>query len=199
MYYQIPPFNNPNKEQVVFWENFLTNEELNLILSQPEWHDLNIAKIGSNTESIHNENYRSSLVSWLQVKPELFLIWEKISNVVAQVNAKYFQFDLTGFYEPMQLTLYKGNIEGHYNWHTDDSVFPNVPARKLSFSMLLSDTTEYEGGEFQVKLFGDEIQTLECKKGRAWFFPSYVIHRVAPVTKGIRRSAVLWIGGPPFK
>jgi PKHD-type hydroxylase len=65
--------------------------------------------------------------------------------------------------------------------------------------MLLSDTSEFEGGEFQVKTNNDEAQTLETKQGRAWFFPSYTLHRVAPVTKGIRRSLVLWVGGPAFK
>jgi PKHD-type hydroxylase len=71
--------------------------------------------------------------------------------------------------------------------------------RKLSMAMLLSDPSEFEGGEFQVKTTSDDVQTLEVKKGRAWFFPSYMLHRVTPVTKGVRRSLVLWVGGPQFK
>jgi PKHD-type hydroxylase len=66
-------------------------------------------------------------------------------------------------------------------------------------AILLSDPSEFEGGEFQVKADSDEAKTLECKKGRAWLFPSYTLHRVAPVTKGVRRSLVLWIGGPAFR
>jgi PKHD-type hydroxylase len=65
--------------------------------------------------------------------------------------------------------------------------------------MLLSDPSDFEGGEFQVKTTNDDVQTLDYVKGRAWFFPSYTLHRVAPVTKGVRRSLVLWIGGPPFR
>jgi PKHD-type hydroxylase len=65
--------------------------------------------------------------------------------------------------------------------------------------MLLSDPSEFEGGELQVKPYSDEVQTLEIKKGRAWFFPSYMLHKVTPVTKGTRRSLVLWVGGPAFK
>jgi PKHD-type hydroxylase len=66
-------------------------------------------------------------------------------------------------------------------------------------SLLLSDPNEFEGGELQVKPDSDDIKFLEQKQGRAWFFPSYTLHRVAPVTKGVRRSLVLWVGGPPFK
>ena len=65
--------------------------------------------------------------------------------------------------------------------------------------MLLSDPSEFEGGELQVKTCSDQISTLETKKGRAWFFPSYTLHRVTPVTKGVRRSLVLWSGGPEFR
>jgi PKHD-type hydroxylase len=48
-------------------------------------------------------------------------------------------------------------------------------------------------------LTNDEARTLKMTKGMAWFFPSYMLHRVTPVTKGVRRSLVLWVGGPEFK
>jgi PKHD-type hydroxylase len=66
-------------------------------------------------------------------------------------------------------------------------------------SLLLSDIKDFDGGEFQVKMANNNAHVLEQKQGRAWFFPSYTLHRVAPVTKGVRRSLVLWVGGPPFK
>jgi PKHD-type hydroxylase len=119
--------------------------------------------------------------------------------VVAEVNRQYFHFDLTGFYEPMQLGVYTGDTGGHYGWHTDSSSQDSGVPRKLSMVLLLSEPSEFEGGEFQVKTTSDEAQTLELKRGRAWFFPSYTLHRVTPVTKGVRRSLVLWVGGPPFK
>jgi septal ring factor EnvC (AmiA/AmiB activator) len=43
------------------------------------------------------------------------------------------------------------------------------------------------------------VKSLEQKKGRAWFFPSWVLHQVTPITRGVRKSAVLWAGGPAFK
>jgi PKHD-type hydroxylase len=66
-------------------------------------------------------------------------------------------------------------------------------------ALLLNNPEDFEGGEFQVKADSDVSKNLELKKGRAWFFPSWVLHRVAPVTKGVRKSLVVWAGGPSFK
>jgi len=200
MIYPIPPRNIPGKDHLAYWEGFLTQDDINLLLAQPEWLRLQDGCIGGiGDSSLVNPSIRASQVAWIGMKPELVPIWEKLSLAVAEINRQFFHFDLTGFHEPMQLGLYTEQEKGHYDWHTDAApTDKNVP-RKLSLSMLLSDPSEFEGGEFQVKTSSDEAQTLECKKGRAWFFPAYTLHRVAPITKGVRRSLVLWVGGPAFK
>jgi PKHD-type hydroxylase len=200
MIYQIPPRNNVGCDEMAFWEGFLTPDEINLLLSQPEWLNLQNGCIGGKSGGQElNANIRSTQISWVGMKPELANIWDKLANVVAEVNKQFFKFDLTGFYEPIQFGLYTADAQDHYDWHTDSSPSEAGIPRKLSMAMLLSDPSEFEGGEFMVKTNSDNAQILECKKGRAWFFPSYTLHRVAPVTKGVRRSLVLWIGGPPFK
>jgi PKHD-type hydroxylase len=199
MIYPIPPRNIPGKDHLAFWEGFLTPEDINLILAQPEWLNLQAGCVGGSGPADVNASVRESQISWLGAKPELQPIWEKLSAAVADVNRRFFHFDLTGFHEPMQLGLYTGETQGHYDWHTDASPTDTHVPRKLSLSMLLSDPSEFEGGEFQVKTCNDSVQTLDTQKGRAWFFPSYTLHRVAPVTKGVRRSLVLWVGGPPFR
>lgn len=199
MIYPIPPRNIPGKDFLAFWEGFLSPEDINLLLAQPEWLNLQPGCVGGSGASAVDPNIRASQVAWIGMKPELRPIWDKLATVVAEVNSKFFHFDLTGFHEPMQLGLYTEDQQGHYDWHTDSSPADLQVPRKLSLSMLLSDPSEFEGGEFQVKTCNDVVQTLECKKGRAWFFPSYTLHRVAPVTKGVRRSLVLWIGGPAFR
>jgi PKHD-type hydroxylase len=200
MIYPIPPRNIPGKDHLAYWEGFLSDEDINLLLAQPEWLHLQAGCIGGGgNQSAVDSSIRSSEIAWIGMKPELLHIWEKLANAVAEINRQFFHFDVTGFHEPMQLGLYTEDKQGHYNWHTDASPADNHTPRKLSMAMLLSDPSEFEGGEFQVKTNNDEAQTLECKRGRAWFFPSYTLHRVAPVTKGMRRSLVLWIGGPPFR
>jgi PKHD-type hydroxylase len=69
--------------------------------------------------------------------------------------------------------------------------------RKLSFSAGLNDASEYEGGELEFWLGPEPIQ-YRLKKGQIIVFPSYLLHRVAPVTKGVRKTLVGWSRGPNF-
>jgi len=196
----LPPRNNFYSSNLVYWEDFLTENEIEIINKLPEWGNLNAATVGPNNESTVNNNIRVSKTNFIYPNLETFEIWLKITETISFVNRKFFNFDLTGCYEGAQLGLYDENERGHYDWHIDqDNVSQDVVPRKLSMALLLNDVTEFEGGFFQVKNENDQIKTLEMKKGRAWFFPSYTLHRVTPVTKGIRKSLVIWVGGPPFK
>lgn len=200
MIYSIPPRITYGQEEMAFWDGFLSEEEINFILAQPEWNLVDNGAIGSASGmSIIEPKVRESKISWMTVRPELHFLWDKFAKIFAEVNRRHFHYDLTGFYEPAQLGIYLSNSSGHYDWHTDMSSIDRGAPRKLSMSLLLSDRSEFEGGEFQVKTTSDEARTLETKRGRAWFFPSYTLHRVTPVTKGVRRSLVLWCGGPAFK
>ncbi len=124
--------------------------------------------------------------------------------------------------EMLQFTEY--NIDGHYNWHTDgqgdhhstrnwsiDEKPKNLRStkdpfllgtvRKISVSVILND--DYEGGNLEFMELGEygKIITTSVKPkiGTCIIFPSFVNHRVSPVTKGTRYSVVAWYGGPPFK
>lgn len=200
MIYPIPPRHSFGKDTHAYYENFLTEEEINKILAYPEWMNCDKAYVGmSNSSAEINPIIRKTDVSWIGLRPDTAWLWERITNVIADVNRQYFKFDLTGCYEPIQLGIYKADDGGHYDWHIDASPGDvNVP-RKLSMALLLSDKSEFEGGEFQIKTVNDEVRTVETAKGRAWFFPSYTLHKITPVTKGVRRSLVVWVGGPEFK
>ena len=122
--------------------------------------------------------------------------------------------------EPCQFTKY--GVEQYYGWHCDsfDDPYgveePNLQlrgkVRKLSMTISLSDPTEYEGGnlEFDFRNYSNpnsEKERLsrmkECTEIRPKcsivIFPSYVFHRVTPVTKGTRYSLVCWSVGKPFR
>jgi PKHD-type hydroxylase len=74
----------------------------------------------------------------------------------------------------------------------------NMPVRKLSISIQLTDPNEYEGGELY--LYDDDKGTVMDKtQGTLILFPSYVLHEVVPVTKGTRNSLVTWVTGKQFK
>ena len=66
--------------------------------------------------------------------------------------------------------------------------------------MLSEPGVDFEGGEFEINQ-GTETNPMvtDTKKNRAIVFPSWTIHRVKPVIKGVRKSLVIWVVGPKFK
>lgn len=199
MIYPIEPRNQFGKTDITYWEGFFSEEEINKILALPNWIQSAPASVGGATEIVHDSKVRESNVSWLDLTSDTAWIYAKLSNVIAEVNKRYYHYELTGFYESIQLGVYSSVNKGHYDWHTDSTPFDPGTPRKLSMALLLSDTSEFEGGDLELKPDSDEAKAVQQAKGRAYFFPSYMLHRVTPVTKGVRRSMVVWVGGPPFR
>lgn len=197
---KIPAKPHLQSDYTAYWENFLTDEEINTLLASPEWLNLDDAKV---EYSLLNKEARTAKIAWARPCEKTQFIWDKIVHVIADVNRRYFHYDLTEFSDPPQLGLYSGesNRSDFYEWHIDAQGNTNIHTlpRKLSVSILLDDPAEFDGGNLQVKVVNDDVVNLEQKKGRAWFFSSHTLHRVSPVTKGVRRSIVIWCAGPPFK
>jgi PKHD-type hydroxylase len=144
-------------------------------------------------------------------------IYEFINPFLIRANEESgWKFEINGC-EMLQIARYS---EGqYYGWHRDGtcdtlsvyneegtSEFLLGNVRKISMSILLND--DYEGGELEFSLLnikGDgthyvnEFKTPPIGKGSIVFFPSFLAHRVTPVTKGERYSLVAWFLGPPFK
>jgi PKHD-type hydroxylase len=129
-------------------------------------------------------------------------IYESISSGVNYVNRETMNFKDLYLQEFAQYTEY--GLNDFYDYHADfnflkTSSNPNANlVRKVSVSIQLNDPSEYEGGELEL-LFGKDPMVFSLKKGHALTFASFILHRVRPVTKGIRRSLVLWFGGPSFE
>ena len=140
-----------------------------------------------------------SFHTWTQ---ETGWIFDRLLNRLADMNNRWYGFELNGF-ESFQYTVYHASEAGKYDWHMDLCMGPDclpvgmIEPRKLSMTLLLND--DFKGGEFQIHTGReDEATTVEMKKGRVIIFPSWVVHRVKPVTEGVRRSLVVWITGPKF-
>jgi PKHD-type hydroxylase len=70
----------------------------------------------------------------------------------------------------------------------------------MSIVIQLTDPSEYEGGDFEIDSQYPQLPKEEIReKGSVLVFPSFIPHRVTPVTKGVRRSLVSWIEGPKFR
>jgi PKHD-type hydroxylase len=112
-------------------------------------------------------------------------------------NEQFHNFELTGFPDDFQYTVYHSTEGGHYDWHMDLSTRQPIP-RKLSLSIQLSDPDDYEGCDLQ--FYGHhQLETAPRTRGTAIVFPSYILHRVTPVISGTRKALVAWAGGPKFK
>ena len=156
------------------------------------------ALVGGGPKGAHDTKKRVTTSSWIPFAkmPEMQKL---IENQLSIVNLNHFGFDGVTLTEPAQFTEYpKG---GFYDWHMDLNAFGQEgqnPIRKISMTLLLSDPKDFTGGDLMFSEMGDK-KPVPLKQGQAIFFASFLRHKVAPVKKGIRRSMVMWFGGPPLK
>ena len=174
-------------------------------------------------------NLKKSIVKDIQKKRKSDVVWmndtwiyKEIHPYIHEANQKAgwnFDWDWS---ESCQFTKY--GVGQYYGWHCDswDKPYSRPPLadgtrpkdhgkiRKLSVTISLSHPDEYEGGNLEFD-FRNQVDWDRNKKaaihscdgirprGSIIVFPSFVWHRVAPVTKGTRYSLVIWNLGYPFK
>jgi PKHD-type hydroxylase len=78
-----------------------------------------------------------------------------------------------------------------YGDHVDDSVMGGYAGVRtdLAATLFLSPPSSYDGGELVIE--GREEIKLDC--GEVFVYPAGTVHRVAPVTRGVRLAAVTWL------
>jgi len=138
---------------------------------------------------------RTTTISWLPFK-EMEPMYNDINKFIQQANRNHFGFENVKITEQAQFTEYP--VGGFYDWHmdTDVNMQHEPPVRKISMTLLLSPEDQFEGGDLELMAPG---KRANIKQGHAIIFASFLNHRVAPVTKGVRQSLVMWFGGDPFK
>ena len=120
-------------------------------------------------------------------------IYDKMDAAIGSANMSY-RFDLSGF-EAFQVASYTNG--GHYDWHMDIGKGP-TSTRKLGISLQLSDGNDYEGGDMEFR-GGGAPPVAPREIGTMIVFPSFMHHRITPVSRGVRYSLVAWVHGPPFR
>lgn len=136
---------------------------------------------------------RDSRIATIPPNPETQWIFQKIQAAVLTANQLY-SYELAGFREGLQVATYTNG--GHYGWHLDIGK-SGMSTRKLSVSVQLTDAHEYQGGDLEFLCV--ENPNVPKSVGSMIIFPSFLPHRVAPVTSGTRKSLVAWIHGPSFR
>jgi PKHD-type hydroxylase len=176
------------------WEGVLSKEFCRSALEQVDWATSKEGGIGHIDATVIDPKTRRTDVIWQDPMQPLGCIARAYIDTANQ-SAEW-GYSLSS-QEPTQLGRYKSSDEGHYDWHIDAQAPRNGMQRKLSISILLSDPSEFEGGELQFK--GIEDRKILTKQGSIVVFPSFIEHKVTPVTKGVRYSAVTWASGPSFR
>lgn len=180
---------------LVVWKDAFTPREVDAIVAYGDQLAPMKAELAGRSESADDQ--RITRVAWMERKPGIEWLHARLEEMVLRINAEFYRYDLYGLKEAFQYTIYEGAEGGHYGWHVDVGE-RNYEPRKISLSLQLSEPSDYEGGELVLEA-GAGPQLAEKARGTLIAFPSFVLHRVVPVTSGIRKSLVIWVAGPEFR
>ena len=177
-------------------ENLFTSDEI-------LWIENNIQDIPLESGTIergdHTEDHslRYSDIRWLRydMYPKFDWLYNRIQQSIERAN-QLWGFNLYSTPDHIQHTEYTSG-GGHYDWHMDIGGSA-LSLRKVSVTVQLSDPNSYEGGDLQI-FRSPQPETAPRNLGQVVIFPSYMMHRVTEITKGTRKSLVLWVGGEHYK
>jgi len=172
-----------------------TPEQCQLIINAGRSEPVQDGQVGGGNGGVVDTKTRTSHISWIPFNklPEMY---KTLETIMKKTNNNHFGFEGMKITEQAQYTEYPAG--GFYDWHIDSDVvgMNEPPVRKISMTCLLSPDNEFEGGGLELMSDG---KIAKPKQGQAIFFASFIRHRVIPITKGTRKSLVMWFGGTPFK
>jgi PKHD-type hydroxylase len=141
---------------------------------------------------------RLAQTSWLNEEGAAEWIFSRLLEAFAKSNREHFDFKLDQFSERMQVAWYDAKSNAFFDWHSDVGMSALSNRRKLTMVVQLSEADNYLGGELETNSDGHIRAASRCI-GSALVLPSFVLHRVRPVTCGNRYSLTLWSHGPAFR
>ena len=169
------------------FEKALSKDFCEYLIKSIDWDKSNTARVDRNNHEI-DKNARITNIYWEELLSPIGCV---VQSYIIEAN-KNWNYDIRRL-EKVQMSQY--GIGGHYDWHIDSKEPVNDEQRKLSISILLNDN--FEGGGLEIHSNKDE-NVLKCQ-GDIVVFPSFLQHRVLPVTDGTRYTAVSWAYGPTFR
>ena len=182
---------------IAYYELAIPEELIDLMVAEYEnieSESFSEGTIGPIDSSSVNLQIRNSKISWWY---ENHWVTSIFSHYFNKANRESWEYDLT-YLKGIQITSY---TEGdNYNWHCDYGTEEDSNhTRKLSASLLITDPTEFEGGDLEFIDYHGRTIFAPKIKGTMIVFDSRLPHRVTPVTKGKRVSLVAWMMGPKLK
>jgi PKHD-type hydroxylase len=179
------------------WDNAFTAAELDAIIAIGDRLKLEKASVTYTAGDGSTEDpTRITRTAWIGRTPETAWIYDRLERIIRTLNQQIYRFDLSGFADQLQYTVYDAGEGSHFDWHID--LVRHSSHRKLSFSLQLSDPASYEGCDLEIH-GGPKSLPAPRTRGSLIAFPSYVMHRVTPIRAGTRKALVIWTAGPPFR
>lgn len=190
--------------QFIVDHNFFTASECDFIS-----HHCSTLKLKEGEEYnkySHIPQQRRANIAFIDtITPETQWLYEKFNNIITHYNDSHFDYDITG-YDYMQYAKY--GVGDKHDFHMDLPMgtrmldyYLTECFRKLSVILLLSEPgVDFEGGNFEINHFSEQFpNNTNMRKGTVLIFPSFMLHRVAPITSGIRQTISVWPIGPKFR
>jgi PKHD-type hydroxylase len=154
------------------------------------WDEAGMNKQQTDPTKYVDHDWRFTHNAWIEKNETNLWLFDKMLALVMAAN-KQFQYEVD-FFEALQLAKYEEGM--HYDWHAD--LGPGLMGnRKLSVTVQLSSPDDYEGGELHLDCQNKEDFIAPKEIGSVTVFPSFMKHKVTPVTKGTRYSLVVWASG----
>lgn len=160
---------------------------------------LSIARLGESGPVVSAglvrpvEGYRRGPTRLVPLTSESKWLYERVRMLLVQVN-QWYRYDITTMIESLLYCEYPEN--GQFDWHVDCGESP-TSTRKISLTLQISSPADYDGGGLEFAHHGELKESRRI--GTAIAFPAFLYHRVAPVTRGVRKSLVAWAHGPVFR
>ena len=210
-----------------YFKSALTPKMCDEIIKYGKEHDPQMAITGGSDDERNRKadgTLKKSAIKNIQKKRKSDIVWmndkwiyKEVHPFIHEANKAAgwnFEWDWS---ESCQFTKY--GVGQYYGWHCDSWTKPYDKKdnpntygkiRKLSVTISLNDPDEYDGGNLEFDFRNDidfdrnrKHKAKACTeirpRGSIIVFPSFVWHRVAPVTRGTRYSLVIWNLGKPFK
>jgi len=119
----------------------------------------------------------------------------ELTNVLTTKLVTHPQFSTTTYAKKIAPFLFsQSHQSGGYGEHIDDALMgaETIIRSDLSCTIFLSEPEDYQGGELVMTLSAEKLSYKLCA-GDVIIYPSTTLHKVEPVTQGIRRVAVTWL------
>jgi predicted 2-oxoglutarate/Fe(II)-dependent dioxygenase YbiX len=169
------------------YHDFLTDDECYLIIDE-------CLKVSPELPSFQ-EDLSKLITRKMATNHDLMF---NIVNRIWNVNDQVFKYDIKGIPDGEEINFLEYKTNDKYNWHNDLGSSELKCTRKISFSLQLSRSEDYEGGDllFMPKI---DIDVDIRKQGTLIIYPSWMTHCITPITSGTRYSVVSWVHGSSFR